>query len=73
MDIDSHNSDTDQDATEEFTKLVKLSETEFGLSEDEAEIINMGIEEDKKELKMVDNLEQDKMLKLLKKYMDVFP
>ena len=72
MDVNGDDSDEDRSAFKEFEKLVEVSEREFGLHEETIEIINMGTEENKKELKMVDNPERESMIKLFSEYMDVF-
>ena len=55
MDMDSFDSDEENDTIEEFTKLIELSERQFGPNEETIEVINLGTEEDRKEVKMADN------------------
>ena len=42
------------------------------LHEEVVELINLGIEEDKKELKVVNNLEKEKIIDLFKEFLNVF-
>ncbi|KAF1876523.1 hypothetical protein Lal_00021237 [Lupinus albus] len=45
---------------------------EYIVNTEEVKLINMGTEEDKKELQMVNNLERVEMINLFREYMDAF-
>ena len=49
--------DEEEEVSEEFIKLLDHSEREFALNDEVAELINMGTEDEKRELKFVDNPE----------------
>ena len=71
-DGDCSESDEDDEVVKEFAELLDSTEKEFGLNDETEEMINLGTEEDKKELKLVDNPEREEMIALFREYLDVF-
>ncbi|XP_061359320.1 uncharacterized protein LOC133303422 [Gastrolobium bilobum] len=73
MAINEEDPESDEEQiVEKLSKLLEGSEKEFDLNDEAFELINMGTEEEKKELKIVDNPEREEMIQLFKEYLDVF-
>ena len=62
----------DEEASHTFSKMIESNERRMGPHEDIIEIINLGTNESKKEIKMVDNPEREALIQLFKEYVDVF-
>ena len=62
----------DEEASHTFSKMIESSEQGMGPYEDVIEVINLGTDESRKEIKMVDNPEREIMIQLFKEYVDVF-
>ena len=56
----------------EFIKLTESDEKGIGPHEEIIEIINLGTDENKKEIKVVDNPEKSEIIDLCQEYMDIF-
>ena len=72
--IHMHNEVTsdDDEASYAFSKMLEYSEKGMEPHEEVVEVINLGTEELKREVKMVDNPERGALIALFKEYMDVF-
>ena len=62
----------EEELTQTFAKILYAVEQGICPHEEIVEKINMGTEEDKKELKMVDNPEREQMIELFREYLGVF-
>ena len=69
------NEEWNEEDIKEFTRLVEDSEKSWKPASEKLEVINLGNEQEKKELKIdtfVTTKERDKLVSLLHKYADVF-
>ncbi|MED6202703.1 hypothetical protein PIB30_108161, partial [Stylosanthes scabra] len=66
LEYDDQGCDEEVDDYEEFEKALQISTRDLGRNQETVEIINVGSEEEKKELKVVVNPEQSKMIELLR-------
>lgn len=62
----------DEEVSRVFSKIVESDEKGIGPHEDKIEMVNLGTEEEKKEIKVVDNPERDDIINLCREYIDVF-
>ncbi|KAI4357256.1 hypothetical protein L6164_001217 [Bauhinia variegata] len=70
--MDEHDSEEDTDTSNTFAKMIESHEKIVSPHNEDVQTINMGTEEEKKELKIVDNSEKDEMIARFKEYLDVF-
>ena len=57
---------------QQFAEIIGSLEKGINPHDKIVETINLGTNEEKKEVKIVDNLEREEMIALFKEYMDVF-
>ena len=71
--IDMHDYECDNDEIiQAYAKQFESKDERICPHEDIIEVINMGSEEEKKELKIVDNPEKEQMVELFREFIDVF-
>jgi len=62
----------EEKVVKKFTKLLEHFEEEFKINDEEVEVINIGSNIKKKELKIVNNPEWAEMVTLFEEYFDIF-
>ena len=72
MDMHDYELDHDDDLPRSFAKIIESVDKGISPHEEVVELINLGTEEDKKELKIVNNPEKEQMINLFKEFSDVF-
>ncbi|KAI4347841.1 hypothetical protein L6164_008619 [Bauhinia variegata] len=70
--LDEYDFEEDTDTSNTFAKMIESHEKIVSPHNEDVQTINMGTEEEQKELKIVDNPEKDEMIAFFKEYLDVF-
>ena len=72
MDLNENEQDEDPELCQQFAKIIDSLEKGINPHDEVVEVINLGTDEEKKEVKIIDNAKREEMIALFREYMDVF-